>query len=287
MKIQGFSRFLSSTGLPALLLAFLFLALPELSLYASDLSPEVRSIRREIQILDRTRGLAESELKTHSPGTGGNTAITRYISYLDARVERLCAELAAKAGTSALSGLNCPAPPSFLPGWQAPAARTAEENTEVLDRTLAEELGNFDELLAEEQKKIASARPFPRENRESGGYGTGAAGGMEQSNEDLSEGPGNEDNRPGASGQGKDSPEGEASGYERSASRSGQQGKEATRTEEAGGDRHDLDRNAPPPISRDDDIVARQLREAAEREKDPRLKKRLWEEYRKYKEGIR
>ncbi|MBW2683163.1 MAG: hypothetical protein JRC69_06325, partial [Deltaproteobacteria bacterium] len=33
----------------------------------------------------------------------------------------------------------------------------------------------------------------------------------------------------------------------------------------------------------DDDIVARQLREAAEQETDPEVKARLWEEYRKYK----
>ena len=37
----------------------------------------------------------------------------------------------------------------------------------------------------------------------------------------------------------------------------------------------------PPP--QDDDIVARQLREAAEKETDPELKKKLWEEYWKYK----
>jgi hypothetical protein len=41
----------------------------------------------------------------------------------------------------------------------------------------------------------------------------------------------------------------------------------------------------PPNIPRgqDDDIVARQLREAAENETDPVLRKKLWEEYRKYK----
>jgi hypothetical protein len=32
-------------------------------------------------------------------------------------------------------------------------------------------------------------------------------------------------------------------------------------------------------------VVARQLREAAEKEPDPVLQKKLWEEYRKYKEG--
>jgi hypothetical protein len=39
--------------------------------------------------------------------------------------------------------------------------------------------------------------------------------------------------------------------------------------------------NLPPP--EDDDIVARQLREAAQKETDPELKKKLWEEYWKYK----
>ncbi|MCP3903413.1 MAG: hypothetical protein GY715_07230 [Planctomycetes bacterium] len=46
--------------------------------------------------------------------------------------------------------------------------------------------------------------------------------------------------------------------------------------------------DAPPPNGgdnspEDDDIVARQLREAAERETDPELKKKLWEEYYRYK----
>jgi hypothetical protein len=56
-------------------------------------------------------------------------------------------------------------------------------------------------------------------------------------------------------------------------------------------------RNAPPapgpvavarvpddiPDARDDDIIARQLREAATQETDPELKEKLWDEYRKYK----
>ena len=36
----------------------------------------------------------------------------------------------------------------------------------------------------------------------------------------------------------------------------------------------------------DDDIVARQLREAAERETDPELKEKLWKEYEDYKKGV-
>ncbi|MDP6374586.1 MAG: hypothetical protein QF921_17565 [Pseudomonadales bacterium] len=37
------------------------------------------------------------------------------------------------------------------------------------------------------------------------------------------------------------------------------------------------------PDARDDDIIARQLREAAMQETDPELKEKLWEEYRRYK----
>lgn len=39
----------------------------------------------------------------------------------------------------------------------------------------------------------------------------------------------------------------------------------------------------PVPGANDDDVVARQLREAAEKETDPVLKKKLWDEYRNYK----
>jgi len=35
-------------------------------------------------------------------------------------------------------------------------------------------------------------------------------------------------------------------------------------------------------VTVDDDIIARQLREAALAEQDPELRERLWEEYRKY-----
>ena len=37
------------------------------------------------------------------------------------------------------------------------------------------------------------------------------------------------------------------------------------------------------PDGQDDDVVARQLREAATAETDPELRARLWEEYRNYK----
>jgi hypothetical protein len=35
--------------------------------------------------------------------------------------------------------------------------------------------------------------------------------------------------------------------------------------------------------AQDDDIIARQLREAAMQETDPELREKLWDEYRRYK----
>ena len=44
---------------------------------------------------------------------------------------------------------------------------------------------------------------------------------------------------------------------------------------------------APPDVGdgKDDDVVARQLREAAMKEKDPAIREKLWEEYREYKKS--
>jgi hypothetical protein len=39
------------------------------------------------------------------------------------------------------------------------------------------------------------------------------------------------------------------------------------------------------PDGKDDDVVARQLREAAMNEKDPELREKLWQEYRDYKKS--
>jgi hypothetical protein len=76
------------------------------------------------------------------------------------------------------------------------------------------------------------------------------------------------------------------------------------RTPGAGGAMPDIDVDipdapAPPPVAaadkaqlpddvadaKDDDVVARQLREAAMAEPDPVLREKLWDEYRRYKEG--
>jgi hypothetical protein len=124
--------------------------------------------------------------------------------------------------------------------------------------------GEFDESLGEEQREISSA------TRNTEGFDTGSGGNRggsislgEQAAGAMAGGSGG-----GGSGAGGDSP-GEVGGGEAL----------------AGLDEQEVAKRTPDDIEAliDDDIVAKQLREAALAEEDPELRERLWDEYRKYK----
>lgn len=53
----------------------------------------------------------------------------------------------------------------------------------------------------------------------------------------------------------------------------------------AGGPPRPVGQSGTPTGTADEDVVARQLREAAQREVDPVLRDKLWQEYRRYTEG--
>lgn len=137
---------------------------------------------------------------------------------------------------------------------------TEEEKAAVWDKQFDVALGDFDQRMAREQIELEKQR---------------AAGG----------------------GSGKDEQDGEGTGGGGSGRGSGQLPSElppgeggAANTENAGfggvGQPSPGPRFPAPagtPDGKDDDVVARQLREAAAAEKDPELRAKLWEEYRKYK----
>ena len=179
-----------------------------------------------------------------------------YVASLHRRVAEDCVALD-EQGISIPPGLTCPEDPAVV---IAPAAidqaseQTGQEVTAALDAELLSGLGDFDEMLLREQERIKAATPNTAASAGGGGGGGGGDGSSSAS----------------ASGQDNDASEGSYSpgagpGSPHSPGKS----------------------SAPPgtPDGSDDDVVARQLREAAEKETDPELKKKLWEEYRKYKEG--
>ena len=149
-------------------------------------------------------------------------------------------------GTRAQGGLE--------PDWGSDPMTTAER-VAVLDRQLEASTGVFDAIIREEQRQQRSSRrEQSSQSQSSGGSGTESSSGGRNPYEASDEG-------------GYGSVGGGIGG------RSG------------GAPENPAIFEAPEdiPSGNDDDIVARQLREAAMREADPEVREALWNEYRKYK----
>jgi hypothetical protein len=145
-------------------------------------------------------------------------------------------------------------------------AQTNEERASDMDKQLQESLSKFDGKLLKQRTLLEGLR-----DADAGGEPLGGAVGDVGETGDAdsnAQGGTSEESRPTISAS-EDLPE----------ASTGTPGKP-----ERGGTRP---ATIPPdiPDGRDDDIVARQIREAAMREKDPKLREKLWEEYRKYKQS--
>ena len=171
--------------------------------------------------------------------------------------------------------------------------------TAQLDRQLNQSLSEFDEMLLKEMDRIqaqserkmtslaeeaaaAAERLRKRgidvgssegEEQTSSGDG-GASEGQNQSSESAAKGSAGQAGEQGGNGR-----EGRAEETE-----TGMTGSEQAKTDtggDAGGTKSNDRRGSY--SEEDDDIVARQLREAAEKETDPELREKLWKEYEDYK----
>jgi hypothetical protein len=138
------------------------------------------------------------------------------------------------------------------------------DRADQLGKELDKSVGDFDEVLMEEQREIETV------SRNTEGYDSGS-GGRSGGNISLGE------QAAGAQGGGGSGGGGGGGGGE---------GATAERSDPLEGmSDSEIEQRTPDDIAVaiDDDIVAKQLREAALSEDDPELRKRLWEEYRKYK----
>ncbi len=152
-----------------------------------------------------------------------------------------------------------------------------------MDAALAE----MDDLLLKEKKVLAQQRSeamsAPAESSSDGGGSSGGlSGGLPAGG--AAGGPGSDQGGAEASASstgGGDNTSGDGAGAAGSHNAKG--GPEGSDTEKGESRKN----RVPPdiPDGRDDDIVARQLREAAMNEDDPALREKLWDEYRKYKSG--
>ena len=140
---------------------------------------------------------------------------------------------------------------------QYPGESEAERQAR-LEGTLDKSVGDFDEVLAEEQREISTV------GRNTEGYGNASGGG-------------------GGVGLGKQGKGGGMAGTGEAANTTPSDESRATPSLEELSEEQIASRtpeDIPELVS--EDIVAKQLREAALSEDDPVLRERLWEEYRKY-----
>ena len=164
--------------------------------------------------------------------------------------------------------------------------------SEQIGRRLDETFGTFDAAVRTAQADIAKERAAaeaagsaggePGEEGESGEGGEGGAGG--EGGEEAGSGPqregGLESTGGAAGGEGEADGDGTGNASEGSSERAGGVGGGT-----APGGKGPSAIPADIPDGRDDDIVARQIREAAMKETDPELREALWDEYRRYKKG--
>ncbi len=270
--------------IPELILLILIVAANAAPPPPSIAPPELQKAREELRLSRETRDRIAGELAAlKASGKASTDVVAAYETYL-ARVQDMVLEnqnLVARM-ESALSSHQPPSPAATV---AVPVAEP-EDRIKALDRQFNESLAAFDEMLLRELRVLqaASAKRMKglaeaaaEAGRQAGEKGREAAGDKGSSAEGKgggSEGKGNEEGSTGAEqaktseGRGK---AGDVSGAGRGAGSWGSGGS-----------------GAPPASytpSPDDDIVARQLREAAEKETDPELKAKLWKEYEEYKKS--
>jgi hypothetical protein len=258
---------------------------------------ELERARETLKISQSTRDRIAGELSgLRASGKASPEVLSAYETYL-ARVQEMVDEnqkmlaqmeaaYSAHQGRSPATAAGTPA----MPGATPPSAGSGEDPADrlkVLDRQFNESLAGFDEMLLKELRLIQAASAKRMKGlaeaaadagRQAGEKGGGASS-AEKGSTAETEGRGTE-----ASGSEKG---GTGTEQAKTSEGRGKPGGAAGAGQGAGGGGSGGS-GAPPGSytpSADDDIVARQLREAAEKETDPELKAKLWKEYEEYKKS--
>ena len=295
-SLQSFTQSTVSACIYFFVLMVLCTAPP---LYAAD-QDQIESMRKSVFALDSARQTAFNELESSSLSQGEIDDYKDFIVYLNTRIVNYCMELTEQGGEATVEGLPCPVISTmgnaeegqvpteetyiYFPVSEPAETHTQAEKTASMDKQLFAALADFDELLLKEEEKVSARVPSQRETGSAGQDGTSGSGGVSGETGGSGEGSGDQDGSGTASADA-----GESSSSSAQSGQTAQGGTSSGAHSNVGAGSADIDHSAygapggklPPP--QDDDIVARQLREAAEKETDPELKKKLWEEYWKYK----
>lgn len=296
-----------------LLFIFFSISINSLPIYSRSLnSLSYGSLKETILALDHTKKNSRKEiqqLSIQSPTSYTRKQIKEYTiftDYLTYQINQYCDQIRKIYGSDKISGLPCDnyngaeSTENFSKQKQI---KTSTEQSSELENEFMASLGDFDEMLLKEEEEISNTS---RKKVNSSNSDTGS--GSEQRNGSGKQGTGEIQNTNKSGQYGQTSSQKESTNQKQKGSfdssssstttnpvsRSGKSygkqqsiggGKGKGIKRQSAGEKKTSDRERRKLDEIDDDIVARQLKEAAEKETDPKLKEKLWEEYYKYKKN--
>lgn len=237
----------------------------------------LQQLRADYASLVQARNDLEVLKSQASPSTREVADFADWISRLSYQLFEDCQKLSAISSAPLPADLPCNKLSARNPAAaniDIAAEATEAQRTKQLTDQLNGSLGEFDERLLREQDRIKARTPQTETtaSSKSGGASGGAQG---------------HDSGSAAANTGEDGQDGQQS------KRDGEAENKDTRTASndmgtPASSSSDTRGSIPEdiPDGSDDDVIARQIREAAEKETDPELRKKLWDEYRRYREAI-
>lgn len=254
------------------------------------LSARVNEARSRFATLNQAKSELQRDLRKHSLTTREEADFRDWIDSLEQSLAQQCQSIPVPQRPAEA----CSDTVKNTVSVNTDDEQTETEVSDALDAELNKSLSAFDQMLLNEQKSVAA-------QANSGGGSAPASDNTDDSGQGKQDG--------GGSPSGTGSNPASAPSQERGAvpnptsRQASRQSGEATshdpgqparwsEVNDTVGQRDPQGHSSPPASNqdwkdgKDDDVVARQIREAAEKEQDPKLRKKLWEEYRRYKQGL-
>ncbi|WP_198266562.1 hypothetical protein [sulfur-oxidizing endosymbiont of Gigantopelta aegis] len=242
-------------------------------------SANLQRLKENIVALDHTREKSQKK-RSQLNKISHNPLYKEYgvfIDYLSFRINADCEQITKQYGQKQIEYLPCE-----LKQYQLDdnSYTTSEEARQGLEDELMQALGEFDEMLLEEEEMIAQTSS-KRSSGQMGGDASSNGSGTSNANQGKSE-----QEREGSETAQNSNKESESSEMEGETKDTNSDSSHQKRESGRGYGKKSAKDNKRNKLDKiDDDIVARQLKEAAEAEKDPELKEKLWDEYYRYKQN--
>jgi hypothetical protein len=264
--------------------------------HENEIELKIEQARSDLAASKATEARIASELNAlKQSGKASPDDLKNYEIYLS-RVQAMVAEhqkmveemekaRAGHRGAEKTGGGSPATPPSGAPSAAMAPERDSGE-LDSLDRKLSDSLSEFDQMLLKEMDEIrakSESRMSTLAQEAASAAGKIGEGG-EETGTSSAEGGSEAGAEAGGEKGSKEARQGESGGsYENVPTTDGP----VAGGSSSGGPTSGQQAQRPAGSDQDDDIVARQLREAAEKETDPELKKKLWKEYEDYKKASR